>query len=98
MPSTKHGRIKTAGGLKRLYLNQKVATDLVGSMLETSKGNKWTISPDDKTLAIPHGSVPVMSTAVHKKAFCYLGFPERSHTDQEAQFEFVVSAVHLLVI
>ena len=92
----KHGGLETTQGRRRLHAGrpwQTVAVDLVGPMPMTSRGHQWILVLTDHftrwqdALAIRDATAPVVATALDEKVFCYLGLPERLHSDQGAQFE-----------
>ena len=94
--SAKHGGTAGSVGTRRLYAGrpwQVVAVDLVGPMPETPRGNRWILVLTDHftrwqdALAIADATAPTVASVLDKRVFCYLGLPERIHSDQGAQFQ-----------
>ena len=92
----KTGGLQPAQGRRRMFTGrawQKLAVDLVGPLLETSRGNKWILVISDHftrwqdALALPDATAPTVATALEEHVFCYFGLPEQIHLDQGAQFE-----------
>ena len=94
--SAKHGGTAGSVGTRRLYAGrpwQVVAVDLVGPMPETPRGNRWILVLTDHftrwqdALAIADATAPTVASVLDERVFCYLGLPERIHSDQGAQFQ-----------
>ena len=94
--AVKHGGIKGSQGRQRLHARrpwQRVAVDLVGPMLETSRGNRWKLVLVDHftrwqdALVIPDATTPVVAATLDETVFSYMRLPEQIHTDQGARFE-----------
>lgn len=94
--AAKHSRTTSSGNRQRLYAGrpwQVVSVDLVGPFPETPRGNTTILVLTDHFTrwrdAIPlvDGTAEVVAHALEHRVFCYLGLPERVHTDQGAQFE-----------
>ena len=72
---------------------QVVSLDIVGPFTPTPRGNTNILVLSDHftrwrdALPIPNGSAEVIAEILEERVFCYLGLPERIHTDQGAQFE-----------
>ena len=72
---------------------QVVSLDIVGPFPPTPRGNMSILVLSDHftcwrdALPIPNGSAEVIADILKERVFCYLGIPERIHTDQGAQFE-----------
>ena len=94
--SAKHGGTAGSVGTRRLYAGQPwqvVAVDLVGPIPETPRGNRWILVLTDHftrwqdALAIADATAPTVASVLDERVFCYLGLPERIHSDQGAQFQ-----------
>ena len=71
---------------------QVVSVDLVGPLTPTPRGNTNILVLSDFTrwrdaLQVQNGSAETIAETLEERVFCYLGVPERIHTDQGAQFE-----------
>ena len=72
---------------------QVVSVDLVGPLMPTPRGNTNLLVLSDHftrwrdALPVQNGSAETIAETLEERVFCYLGVPERIHTDQGAQFE-----------
>ena len=94
--ASKHGRAPETTGRRRLYAGrpwQVVAVDLVGPMPVSARGNSWILVLTDHftrwsdAIAIPDATAPTVARTLDQRVFCYMGLPERIHSDQGAQFQ-----------
>ena len=72
---------------------QVLSIDLVGPLTPTPRGNTNILVLSDHftrwrdALPVQNGSAETIAEILEERVFCYLGVPERIHTDQGAQFE-----------
>ena len=72
---------------------QVLSIDLVGPLTPTPRGNTSILVLSDHftrwrdALPVQNGSAETIAEILEERVFCYLGVPERIHTDQGAQFE-----------
>ena len=70
-----------------------LSIDLVGPLTPTPRGNTNILVLSDHftrwrdALPVQNGSADTIAEILEERVFCYLGVPERIHTDQGAQFE-----------